>query len=56
VPLKTRKALAALGHRVRVEPTFSGGFGSGDVIMVDPDSGVLCGAADPRKDGCAVGY
>ncbi len=56
VPLKTRKALAALGHRVRVEPTFSGGFGSGDVIMVDPESGVLCGAADPRKDGCAVGY
>jgi gamma-glutamyltranspeptidase/glutathione hydrolase len=56
VPLKTRKALAALGHDVRPETTFSPGFGGGQVIAVDPESGVLWGGSDPRKDGCAVGF
>lgn len=56
VPLRTRKALAAMGHRVRSEPTFAPGFGSGDIIAVDAETGVAAGASDPRKDGCAVGY
>jgi len=56
VPLKTRQALAALGHDVRPEATFSPGFGSGDIIAVDAESGVLHGASDPRKDGAAVGF
>ena len=56
VPLKTRKALAGMGHAVSAEATFSPGFGSGDIIALDPESGALWGAADPRKDGCAVGY
>jgi gamma-glutamyltranspeptidase/glutathione hydrolase len=56
VPLATRKALAAMGHDVRPEPTFTPGFGSGDIIARDAQSGVLWGASDPRKDGCAVGF
>jgi gamma-glutamyltranspeptidase/glutathione hydrolase len=56
VPLRTRKALAAMGHDLQPETTFMPGFGSGDIIAVDPETGVLCGAADPRKDGCAVGF
>jgi gamma-glutamyltranspeptidase/glutathione hydrolase len=56
VPLATRKALAAMGHDLRPETTFAPGFGSGDVIAVDPETGVLCGGSDPRKDGCAVGF
>jgi gamma-glutamyltranspeptidase/glutathione hydrolase len=56
VPLKTRKALAAKGHDVQPETTFAPGFGSGDVIARDPETGVLWGASDPRKDGCAVGF
>ncbi len=56
VPLKTRKALAAMGHNVQPQTTFSPGFGSGDIIARDLETGVLCGASDPRKDGCAVGY
>jgi gamma-glutamyltranspeptidase/glutathione hydrolase len=56
VPLRTRQALAALGHEVQPETTFAPGFGSGDIIAVDPESGALWGASDPRKDGCAVGY
>ena len=56
VPSATRQALASLGHDVRTEPLFAPGFGSGDIIAVDAESGVLHGASDPRKDGCAVGF
>jgi gamma-glutamyltranspeptidase/glutathione hydrolase len=56
VPLKTRKALAAMGHDLQPQTTFSPGFGSGDIIARDAETGVLCGASDPRKDGCAVGF
>lgn len=56
VPAKTRESLVAMGHDVRPEITFKPDFGSGDVIARDPETGVLWGAADPRKDGCAVGY
>lgn len=56
VPLRTRRALAALGHQLQVEPLFAPGFGAGDIIAVDPATGALTGASDPRKDGCAVGF
>ncbi len=56
VPLQTRKALAAMGHDLHEEPIFTPGFGSGDIIAREPESGVLWGASDPRKDGCAVGF
>ncbi len=56
VPLKARRALAALGHDVRPETTFSPEFGGGQVIAVDPERGVLWGGSDPRKDGCVVGF
>jgi gamma-glutamyltranspeptidase/glutathione hydrolase len=56
VPLKTRQALAAMGHHIQPRATFSPQFGSGDIIAVDPTTGVLWGGSDPRKDGCAVGF
>jgi gamma-glutamyltranspeptidase / glutathione hydrolase len=31
-------------------------MGGGQAIMIDPDSGALSGASDPRKDGIAIGY
>jgi gamma-glutamyltranspeptidase/glutathione hydrolase len=54
--LKTRQALKALGHDVVSEPAFSPGFGGGQVIAVDPETGALWGGSDPRRDGCAVGF
>jgi gamma-glutamyltranspeptidase/glutathione hydrolase len=56
VPRKVRKALKALGHELHTEQTFAPSFGSGDIIARHPETGVLWGASDPRKDGCAVGW
>ncbi len=47
-----RQALADLGHDVVDPPTAIGGA---QAVVVHPD-GVLEGASDPRKDGCALGY
>ncbi|HSJ57404.1 MAG TPA: gamma-glutamyltransferase [Anaerolineae bacterium] len=56
VPLKTRKALDGMGHKVDAETMFAPGFGGGQIIAIDPETGVLWGGSDPRKDGCAVGF
>jgi len=31
-------------------------MGGGQAIMIDPETGALSGASDPRKDGLALGY
>lgn len=48
-----RQALTDLGHKVVVPDLPLGGA---QAIWIDPDTGVLIGASDPRKDGCALGY
>ena len=45
--------LEALGHRVAVP---EGPLGGAQAIRIDHARGVLEGASDPRKDGCAIGY
>ncbi len=47
-----RQQLSDLGHRV-VEPDTA--IGGAQAILIRPD-GVLEGASDPRKDGCALGF
>ncbi|WP_299672107.1 gamma-glutamyltransferase family protein [uncultured Roseobacter sp.] len=49
---KVRQELSDLGHAVSVPETPIGGA---QAILIR-DDGVLEGASDPRKDGCALGY
>jgi gamma-glutamyltranspeptidase/glutathione hydrolase len=51
-PEAVRAALAARGHSVSIPDTPVGGA---QAIVIGAD-GVLTGASDPRKDGCALGY
>ena len=51
--LKVRHELSSLGHKV-TKP--SRPVGGGQAISVDYQAGILCGASDCRKDGCAMGY
>ena len=52
IPNTTAAALENRGHRI-VEGL---GFGGFQAVMIDPDSRVLMGASDARKDGLAIGY
>jgi gamma-glutamyltranspeptidase/glutathione hydrolase len=49
---QVRADLAAMGHQVKIS---SEPIGGAQAILLD-DSGILIGASDPRKDGCALGY
>ena len=47
-----RAALSAMGHTVEIP---HGPIGGAQAIEITED-GMLIGASDPRKDGCALGY
>ena len=49
--------LAAMGHDVTPVRGYDRSlFGRGQIILRDPETGVLCGGSDPRADGCAFGF
>jgi gamma-glutamyltranspeptidase/glutathione hydrolase len=56
VPPEIRDELAALGHVLEPVGDWSNLMGGGQGIMIDPDSGVYCGGADPRRDGYALAW
>lgn len=56
VPVSVIDGLRQLGHTVEVEPAFTDMMGHAGAILIDPDTGVMYGATDPRSDGLAAGY
>jgi len=53
VPDEVRRDLARLGHRITESV---GTFGGYQAVARDPATGILSGASESRKDGCALGY
>lgn len=53
VPAATVAQLRSMGHRTEVRPD---PWGGGQIVCIDRQRGVLIGASDARKDGCALGY
>ncbi|MFD2169890.1 gamma-glutamyltransferase family protein [Tumebacillus lipolyticus] len=49
------QSLVARGHQVRWA-VGSGGFGRGQIIWRNPETGVLIGGTEPRTDGCIASY
>lgn len=57
IPSETREALRKMGHTVNEITGYARvGFGFGQIIQRDADTGVLCAGSDPRADGCAIGF
>jgi gamma-glutamyltranspeptidase/glutathione hydrolase len=55
IPAATLASLAAMGHPMTpVSGHERAIFGRGQIILRDPETGVLCGGSDPRADGCAM--
>ena len=53
VGAEVRRKLIDKGHKI---VWLVGEFGGYQAIMIDPETGVLMGGSDPRKDGCVVGW
>ena len=56
IPKEVQDALTAKGHKLNVRGAVDLYFGGAQGVMIDPASGMLYGAGDPRRDGAAVGY
>ena len=55
IPAATLVSLADMGHpAAAVRGHERAIFGRGQIILRDPETGVLCGGSDPRADGCAM--
>jgi gamma-glutamyltranspeptidase / glutathione hydrolase len=55
-PYEIRADLAARGHEIRALDPWSWKVGGGHGVAIEPESGVLSGGADPRRDGQSVAF
>ncbi len=53
IPQAAVRGLEERGHRAE---TCAMPLGGGQAVAIDWRRGILIGASDPRKDGCALGY
>ncbi|MCC3304178.1 gamma-glutamyltransferase [Sneathiella sp. HT1-7] len=53
IPDNVRAELTAMGYQLMDTAMPLGG---GQMIAIDPDTGVLSGGSESRKDGCAIAY
>ncbi len=56
IPREVQLALINKGHRLSVRGAMDLYFGGAQGVMIDPKTGSLYGAGDPRRDGMARGY
>jgi len=56
IPVEVQHALGALGHRLRVVHGWTATFGGAQMIFVDPVSGTLVVASDPRREAYGLAY
>jgi len=54
VPAAVRAEMERRGHRLH--DTWTPAFGGYQAVARDPETGILSGASESRKDGCALGY
>jgi gamma-glutamyltranspeptidase/glutathione hydrolase len=54
-PTPVRAELEQRGHTLHILDHW-GATGSEVMVQVDPATGALLGAADPRRDGYAIGW
>ncbi len=55
-PEGTIAGLATRGHEMTLVDGWNPNAGHAQMILIDPQTGVLKGGADPRADGAALGY
>jgi gamma-glutamyltranspeptidase len=56
IPVEIRDALGASGHQLRVVHGWTATFGGAQMIFVDPVSGTLVVASDPRREAYGLAY
>ncbi len=55
-PDQVSTALSEMGHRIFIHGPWEDGMGHAQAILINPETHVFEGAADPRCDGLALGY
>lgn len=53
---ETLETLRDKGHSIEIKGQYDNYFGGAQGILIDPESGILNGGADSRRDGNALGY
>lgn len=57
IPAAVRDELAAMGYTsIVVHPDYDLYFGGAHAVLIDPETGLIYGGADPRRGGGVAGY